>query len=88
MMNSPFVEEAARGFAERLLEVEDASASGRVDTAFVRAYGRSASAAEVADSLAFLEEMRSLAPVDEAEIYAWTRLCHVILSASEFIYIS
>ncbi len=28
------------------------------------------------------------APADEAEIYAWTRLCHVILSASEFIYIS
>ena len=32
MMNSPLVEEAARGFAERLLEIEDASASGRIDT--------------------------------------------------------
>ena len=43
---------------------------------------------EIADSLAFLDEMRSLAPADEAEIYAWTRLSHVILAASEFIYIN
>ena len=61
MMNSPFVEEAARGFAERLLEIEDANAGGRIGTAFLRAYGRPASNAEVADSLAFLEEMRSCA---------------------------
>ena len=88
MMNSPFVEEAARGFAERLLEIEDANAGGRIGTAFLRAYGRPASTAEVADSLAFLEEMRSRAPAEEAEIHAWTRLCHVILAASEFIYIS
>ena len=88
MMNSPFVEEAARGFAQQLLEIEDASASERIDTTFVRAYGRPASTAEIADSLAFLDEMRTEAPADEAEIYAWTRLCHVILSASEFIYVN
>ena len=88
MMNSPFVEKAARGYAQRLLELEDATVEVRIDTAFVRAYGRHASTAEVADSLAFLDEMRSLGPADEAEIYAWTRLCHVILSASEFIYIN
>ena len=88
MMNSPFVEEAALGFAQRLLEIENASAADRVDTAFVRAYGRPAGEIEIADSLAFLDEMRSLAPADEAEIYAWTRLAHVILAASEFIYIN
>ncbi len=88
MMNSPFVEEAARGFAKQLLEIDDASAAGRIGTAFVRAYGRHASTAEVADSVAFLDEMRSRAPADEAETYAWTRLCHVILSASEFIYVN
>ena len=88
MMNSPLVEEAALGFAQQLLEIEDASASERIDTAFLRAYGRPASTAEIADSVAFLDEMRSRAPADEAETYAWTRLCHVILSASEFIYIN
>ncbi len=88
MMNSPLVEEAALGFAQQLLEIEDAGASERIDTAFLRAYGRPANTTEIADSLAFLEEMRNEAPADEAEAYAWTRLCHVILSASEFIYIN
>ena len=125
MMNSPFVEEAALGFARQLLEIEDADAADRIDTAFVRAYGRPADDVEIADSLAFLDEMRSCAsdtgcargnrrtlggrtlgapassPASEgnaprsgdhasadAELYAWTRLSHVILAASEFIYIN
>ena len=116
MMNSPFVQEAALGFAKQLLEIEDADAAERIDTAFVRAYGRPADDAEIAESLAFLDEMRAGAcaadtgcagplagirreappsatsaapePAEEAEIYAWTRLSHVILAASEFIYIN
>ncbi|MXX74826.1 MAG: DUF1553 domain-containing protein [Holophagales bacterium] len=125
MMNSPFVQEAALGFAKQLLEIEDADAADRIDTAFVRAYGRPADDIEIADSLAFLDEMRSCAsdtgcargsgrtlggrtlgapassPASEgnaprsgdhasadAELYAWTRLSHVILAASEFIYIN
>ena len=88
MMNSPFVEEAALGFAQQLLELEGASAADRVDTAFARAYGRPADDVEIEDSLAFLDRMRARAPADDAEIFAWTRLCHVILAASEFIYIN
>ncbi len=116
MMNSPFVEEAALGFAQQLLALEDASAEDRISTAFVRAYGRPADDVEIADGVAFLDEMRSLAcaadtgcagvpagirreapasgrsaalaPADDAEIHAWTRLAHVILAASEFIYIN
>ncbi len=110
MMNSPFVQEAALGFARQLLEIEDADAADRIDTAFVRAYGRPADDFEIADSLAFLDEMRSCAsdtgcargsgrtlgapassPASasaDAELYAWTRLSHVILAASEFIYIN
>jgi len=129
MMNSPFVEEAALGFARQLLELEDASAENRIATAFVRAYGRPADDVEIADGVAFLEEMRAtcaantgcargaqaggrtlgapasppaseedaprsgdrtaaLDPAEAAEIHAWTRLAHVILAASEFIYIN
>ena len=115
MMNSPFVEEAALGLARQLLELEGASAADRIDTAFVRAYGRPADDVEIEDSLAFLDEMRAIAPAspptpgrptlgapapppaseenaprsgDHAELYAWTRLAHVILAASEFIYIN
>ena len=88
MMNSPFVEEAALGFARQLLEIEGASAAERIDTAFVRAYGRPADDVEIEDSLAFLDEMRRGAPANDTELYAWTRLAHVILAASEFIYIN
>ena len=129
MMNSPFVEEAALGFARQLLALEDTSAEDRISTAFVRAYGRPAEDVEIADSLAFLEEMRAkcaansgcagdaqaggrtpgapasppaseedaprsgdriaeLKPAEDAEIHVWTRLAHVILAASEFIYVN
>ncbi len=88
MMNSPLVEEAALGFAQRLLEVDGADAADRIHTAFVRAYGRPPDDTEIADSLGFLAEMRGLAPAEDAELYAWTRLSHVILAASEFIYIN
>ena len=87
MMNSEFVETQARRFAERLLADTAASPEARIATAFVYAYGRQASQAEIDDSLSFLAEMRNVAPAGEEETFAWTRLCHVILGASEFIYI-
>ena len=59
----------------------------RVERAFVEAYGRPAGEMEIEESLAFLAAMRETAPDGEAERFAWTRLCHVILGASEFIYI-
>ena len=87
MMNSSFVEEQAGAFAERLLSTPAAGPATRIEAAFVEAYGRSATEMEVEDSLAFLTDMRDAAPAGQTEAFAWTRLCHVILAASEFIYI-
>ncbi len=87
MMNSAFVEERAGEFAGRLLAMPVASDAARVDRAFVEAYGRPAAEVEIEESLAFLGAMRETAPDGEAERFAWTRLCHVILGASEFIYV-
>ena len=87
MMNSEFVEAQASAFAGRIMARSSADASGRVGAAFVEAYGRPATEQEVEDSLAFLDEMRRVAPTGEEERFAWTRLCHVILGASEFIYL-
>ena len=86
MMNSPFVEERAAGFAGRLL-ADAQRPRKRVHLAFLRAYGRAPSAVEISDSLAFLDQMGAEASAESPELFAWTRLCHVILSASEFIYI-
>ena len=87
MMNSAFVEERAGEFAGRLLAMPLASDAARVDRAFVEAYGRPATGVEIEESLAFLADMRETAPGGGEERFAWTRLCHVILGASEFIYV-
>ncbi len=87
MMNSAFVEEQAGEFAARLLAVPLAGDAARVERAFVEAYGRPAAEVEIEESLAFLAAMRETAPDGDAERFAWTRLCHVILGASEFIYV-
>ena len=87
MMNSAFVEERAAEFAGRLLAMSLASDAARVERAFVEAYGRPAADTEIEESLAFLADMRETAPDGGVERFAWTRLCHVILGASEFIYV-
>ena len=86
MMNSAFVEEQAGEFAGRLLAMPLSDAA-RVERAFLEAYGRPAAEVETDESLAFLAAMRESAPDGDAERFAWTRLCHVILGASEFIYV-
>jgi len=86
MMNSPFVLEQAAGFAERLL-ADAKRPKARIELAFVRAYGRPPTEVEIAEARSFLAEMRSAAPAGAAEAFAWTRLCHVMMSASELIYI-
>ncbi len=87
MMNSAFVEERAGEFAGRLLAMPLEDDAARVARAFVEAYGRPATEVEIEESLAFLAAMRETAPAGEAERFSWTRLCHVILGASEFIYV-
>ena len=87
MMNSEFVETQAAAFARRTMARPSADATGRIRVAFIEAYGRPATQQEVEDSLAFLDEMRTAAPAGAEETFAWTRLCHVILGASEFIYL-
>jgi hypothetical protein len=87
MMNSGFVETQAGAFAQRLLAMPARNSTERIQAAFVEAYGRPATVMEVEDSLAFLSLMRSSAPNGEEETFAWSRLCHVIVGASEFIYL-
>lgn len=95
MMNSPFVLEQARGFGDRILGEEGLEEDGRIEHAFLLAYGRPPSAQESEEASAFLSAMADQAPAEpplpgddaNAERFAWARLSHVMMSASEFIYI-
>ena len=94
MMNSSFVIEQAEGFARELLKDSLISEDHRIETAFIRAYGRAPNRTEMTDAKRFLKAMRQqassqtsendLVPIDE---FAWSKFTHVMVSASEFIYI-
>jgi hypothetical protein len=93
-MNSPFVMKQAELFAQTLLADENQDEASRIQTAFERAYGRPATDEEVREASAFLASMRELDDgdvdnmYDTPEMYAWKKLCHVIVAMSEFIYVS
>ena len=88
MMNSAFVEEQAGRFAGRLLAREFSSEAERIEAGFVESYGRPPTEQEIDAALGFLAEMQSVAPRgEEDKVFAWTRLCHVMFGASEFIYL-
>ena len=94
MMNSSFVIEQAERFARELLKDSLISEDHRIETAFIRAYGRAPNRTEMTDAKRFLKAMREqassqtsendLVPIDE---FAWSKFTHVMVSASEFIYI-
>jgi hypothetical protein len=99
MMNNPFVVEQAERFADSVLTKNQLEDPERIELAFLKAYGRPPSQSEMNDSVDFLAEMRQNADdgsvglasdqtVDPGELYAWKNLCHVLVAASEFIYIN
>ncbi len=95
MMNSEFVMQTADRLADSLLAATSDPAS-RVREMWLRAYGRPATDAEVADTLAYLGRLQqALTQQGEraggagvpVERQAWQVLCHTTLAANEFIYL-
>ncbi|MEX0742148.1 MAG: DUF1553 domain-containing protein, partial [Phycisphaeraceae bacterium] len=89
MMNSGFIRRNAESFAETLLAME-ASDRERINVAFERAMARPATDDELADGLAFVDEVQAeLGDMDEQarERQAWSSFARVLLSSSEFVYV-
>src|SRR5439155_22776168 len=91
MLNSDLVMQSAAGLAERLL-AEPGSDEERLRRLSVIAFGREASAAEVAGNGEFLKTLdKSLAasvPDEKArKLKAWGVLCHTAIAANEFMYV-
>lgn len=91
MMNSEFLKKAAAAFANRVLSVADQN-EDRIDRAYQLAFGRSPSAAELADVQSFVSDYQrevtaSGGSAQEAELVAWSALARVTLSSSEFLYV-
>src|SRR5262249_6251083 len=86
MMNNPLVLQQADVWARRVLAEPGRSAGERVTGMYVSAFARPPSEAELADSLAFLEEQGRVYGGPEAP-RAWADLGHVLMNVKEFIFV-
>ncbi len=89
MLNSDFIAHASADLATRVLgaAVDD---KDRVNHMYVTSYGREATSAEIAESLALLANIEHALPknpADDSRRQAWAGLCQVIVAANEFIYV-
>ncbi|PHS06955.1 MAG: hypothetical protein COA78_13860 [Blastopirellula sp.] len=92
MMNSDLVEQATANLANELLENQSLDDSARVQLLYEKAYARIPTSQETTRALAYLkifEQKLADSGSDNTNHreQAWQTLCHVIVSANEFLYL-
>jgi hypothetical protein len=92
MLNSALVAAQARHMARALLARSDLDESGRVHTAYLRAFGRPPLQDETTRSLEFVRRFGAAADSQtieptERRTRAWQSLCRAMMSSSEFIHV-
>ncbi|QDV36541.1 PSD1 and planctomycete cytochrome C domain-containing protein [Tautonia plasticadhaerens] len=103
MINGSWTLDRARAFTDRLFEDATLDAEARVGLAFRLAFARPPAREEVTAALAFVggrdagDRLAAAPPcgdevgvgtgLPEAERTAWVDFCHVLLNASEFLYV-
>ena len=92
MMNSEFVAKCSADFAARVFADRLPSEKARIQSAYLRAYGREPTEAEIAASTRYLRDVeQALSETDgtseQRRQQSWESLCHVIVSSNEFIYV-
>ncbi len=97
LLNSPFVRNQSRAFAERLPADVQHSDEQRIEAAHRLAFGRAPTSAETAESLEFLQAyflqaylLSSAAqarPEEERRLSAWQSFCQTLLCSNEFLYV-
>jgi hypothetical protein len=84
LMNSPFVLDQSRGFADRVLSLKEQDDGARVEFAIRLAYGRGATTAERERVLNYLQAEQKSGASRQA---AWTSFCQTLLASAEFRYV-
>ena len=84
MMNAPLMDEASRGFANRLDRESQGREADRVRRAIRIAYSRPPDAGEVGEWQDFLERYRVASGSSSG---AWQAFCRVLLASNEFLYL-
>ena len=88
LLNSPWVVDRARGFAERVMGGTHEPDAHRIDRAWRTAFGRAATTDEQQRTLAYLQSARNRtdnsADVDQQ---AWLLVCQALIASAEFRYV-
>ena len=87
MLNDPLIHQQAAIWSKRLERFGDPAS--RITTAYLQAYGRQPTEAELVVTIRFLqsqqqryEDLKS----DQPAVKAWVDLCHTLMNVKEFIY--
>ncbi len=92
LLNSPFVREQSRHFADRLLSDDKIADEQRVHRAHELAFGRRADASELAQASAFVHAYITAGatltrPETERRVIAWQSYCQSLFCQNEFLYL-
>ena len=87
LLNSRFVVDRAKAFAERVRREAGPSLEARLDRAFLLTTGRPATQSEQAAARACLSDQPSrYTGQTDAEDRVWVDLCHMLLCGNAFLY--
>jgi hypothetical protein len=91
ILNSPFVQEQAGKYAERLLAENRGDTQKRIQEAYLWAYGRPITYGEMTRATRYITQMSAAlekrVPAEKREVRVWKSFCHALMAANEFIYI-
>ena len=91
MMNSPFVQMQARRWAEVLLGNNSQEDLAQIKRAYLQAFGRPPTIAELQRAAQFLGSSDAQASTDNADLthrlQAWQNFCHALFASTEFRYL-
>ena len=92
LLNSPFVREQAKQFAQRLLAEEKLTDEQRIERAHGLALGRKPSLGELAQAREYLSaylnaQAAQARPEAERRLAAWQSYCQLLLCENEFLYL-
>ena len=93
VMNSPFVLDQAKGWADRLINLSPSDDAARVQRAFIEAFAREPNQTELLRAKAFLNEFNEAAISKEPDEtarkkLAWQAFCQALIASAEFRYLN
>ena len=90
LMNAPFVKQQAASLASRLRHEEPSDRPARIQRLYLLTMGRPALPDEAEMATLFLDasmsEPAGSGDSEEAEVAAWTQLCHAVLGSNGFLF--